>query len=80
MAGELVHHSDTGSQPVTSIRFAEHLDLKDIRPSIGRLGDANDNALMEGIIGLYGTECICTAVFHPGPYRTLRDIEYATAG
>ena len=38
------------------------------------------NALMESVIGLYKTECIRTTVFHAGPYRTLADVEYATAG
>jgi hypothetical protein len=32
------------------------------------------------VIGLFKTECIRTAVFHPGPYRTIGDVEYATAG
>ncbi len=77
--GQLLHHSDAGSQ-YTSIRFTEHLDLEGITPSIGTVGDAYDNALMETLIGLYKTECIGTTVFHPGPYRTLADIEYATAG
>ncbi len=31
-------------------------------------------------IGLYKTECIRTTVFHAGPYRTIGDVEYATAG
>ena len=35
---------------------------------------------MESIIGLYKTECIRTTVFHAGPYKTLADVEYATAG
>jgi len=35
---------------------------------------------MGGIIGLFKTECIRTAIFHNGPYKTLADIEYATAG
>ena len=39
-----------------------------------------DNALMESIIGLFKTEAIATTVFHNGPYKTLADIEYATAG
>ncbi len=26
------------------------------------------------------TECIRTTVFHTGPYRTIRDVEAATAG
>src|SRR5829696_8903525 len=77
--GELIHHSDAGSQ-YTSIRFTEHLALEGIRPSIGSVGDAFDNALMETIIGLFKTECIRTTVFHDGPYKSLADVEYATAG
>ncbi|MBM9463254.1 transposase [Aeromicrobium sp. YIM 150415] len=51
-----------------------------IRPSIGAVADAYDNALMESAIGLFKTECIRTTIFHPAPYRTLGDVEYATAG
>jgi transposase InsO family protein len=79
VAGELIHHSDAGSQ-YTSIRLTEHLALEDIRPSIGSVGDAYDNALMETINGLYKAECIRTTVFHDGPYKTIADVEYATAG
>jgi transposase InsO family protein len=78
-AGELIHHSDAGSQ-YTSIRFTEHLELEGIQPSIGSVGDAYDNALMETINGLYKAECIRTTVFHDGPYKTIADVEYATAG
>ena len=35
---------------------------------------------METIDGLYKTECIRTSVFHPGAYKTINDVEYATAG
>ena len=35
---------------------------------------------METIIGLFKAECIRTTVFHDGPYKTLADVEYATAG
>ena len=77
--GQLLHHSDAGSQ-YTSIRFTEHLELEGIAPSIGTVGDAYDNALMESIIGLFKTECIATTVFHDSPYKTLADVEYATAG
>ena len=77
--GQLLHHSDAGSQ-YTSIRFTEHLELEGIAPSIGTVGDAFDNGLMESIIGLFKTECIATTVFHDGPYNTLADVEYATAG
>ena len=51
-----------------------------IEPSIGTVGDAYDNALMETINGLYKAECIRTTIFHDGPYKTIADVEYATAG
>ena len=35
---------------------------------------------METINGLYKTECIRTRIFHDGPYKTIADVEYATAG
>jgi transposase InsO family protein len=78
-AGELIGHADAGSQ-YTSITFTERLDLEGIRPSIGTVADAYDNALMESVIGLFKTECIRTTVFHSGPYRTITDVEWATAG
>jgi putative transposase len=79
LGGQLVHHNDAGSQ-YTSIRFSEHLALEGIAPSIGTVGDAYDNGLMETIIGLFKTECIGTSLFHKGLYKTLADVEYATAG
>ena len=62
------------------MRLTEHLALQDIRPSIGTVGDAYDNALMETINGLYKAEAIRTTVFHPRPFKTIADVEYATAG
>lgn len=59
--------------------FAERLALEGIEPSIGSVGDAYDNALMETINGLYKAECIRSSIFHDGPYKTLADVEYATA-
>ncbi|MFJ1898742.1 MULTISPECIES: IS3 family transposase [unclassified Streptomyces] len=72
--GELIHHSDAGSQ-YTSFRLAEHLATAGIAASIGSVGDAYDNALMESAIGLFKTELI-----KPGrPWRTLSQVELATA-
>ena len=64
----LIHHSDAGSQ-YTSIAFTAHLAAEGIVPSIGSVGDALDNALMESAIGLYKTELIRLArpVAGPGP-------------
>ena len=60
--------------------YTDKLALDGIAPSIGSVGDAYDNALMETINGLYKAECIRTTVFHDGPYKTIADVEYATAG
>jgi putative transposase len=70
----LVHHSDAGSQ-YTSLRFTTHLIGAGIDASIGTVGDALDNALMESSIGLYKTELIKPR----GPWRSLADVELATA-
>ncbi len=43
--------------------------------SIGTVGDAYDNALMESMIGLYKTELI----ERRGPWRSLTDVEITTA-
>ncbi len=70
----LIHHSDAGSQ-YTSFAFTAHLLAADIDASIGSIGDALDNALMESTIGLYKTELIKRR----GPWKTLADVELATA-
>jgi transposase InsO family protein len=76
--GQLIAHSDAGAQ-FTSLRFTEHLALEGIAPSVGSVGDAYDNGLMETINGLYKAECVRTTVFQPGPFRTISDVEFATA-
>jgi putative transposase len=53
----LVHHSDAGSQ-YTSLAFTDALRQSGIAGSIGSVGDALDNALMESATGLYKTELI----------------------
>ncbi|MFU8876462.1 IS3 family transposase, partial [Micromonospora sp. SL4-19] len=70
----LIHHSDAGAQ-YTSFRFTTHLVDAGIDASIGTVGDALDNALMESTIGLYKTELI-----KPGrPWHSLAQVELATA-
>ena len=70
----LIHHSDAGSQ-YTSFRFTTHLVEAGIDASIGTVGDALDNALMESTIGLYKTELIKPR----RPWRSLAQVELATA-
>ena len=69
----LVHHSDRGAQYL-SIRYTERLADAGIEGSVGRRGDAYDNALAETVIGLFKTEVI----YHRGPWRSFDDVEYAT--
>lgn len=71
--GELVHHSDRGSQYV-SIRYTERLKDAGVEPSVGSVGDSYDNALAESINGLYKTEVIRRR----GPWKNLESVEYAT--
>ncbi len=74
---ELIGHADAWWQ-YTSITFADHLADEGVRPSIGSVADAYDNALMERVIGLYKTECIRTTFFNTGRYRRIGDVEYST--
>jgi putative transposase len=79
LAPGAVHHSDAGSQ-YTSIHFGETLLIEGLRPSIGTVGDAYDNALAETTIGLYKTECIREdSPFRTGPLHTLADVEDITS-
>jgi putative transposase len=71
--GELVHHSDRGSQYV-SIRYSERLAEAHIEPSVGSTGDSYDNALAETINGLYKAEII----HRRGPWKTREAVELAT--
>ena len=75
VSGGLIHHSDAGAQ-YTSIAFTAHLAAEGVVPSIGTVGDALDNALMESAIGLYKTELITRR----GPWRDLAHVETETAG
>ena len=70
---ELVHHSDRGVQYV-SIRYTDRLAQAGIEASVGRVGEAYDNALAETIIGLFKTEVIR---LH-GPWHHVEHVEFAT--
>jgi putative transposase len=71
----LVHHSDAGSQ-YTSLAFSEALIEAGITGSIGTVGDALDNAMMESTIGLFKTEVIDRI---KRSWSDWRDVEIATA-
>ena len=71
----LLHHSDAGSQYV-SLAFTEELRDAGITGSIGSVGDALDNALMESTIGLFKTEVIG---HERASWAGWRQVEQATA-
>lgn len=70
---DLVHHGDRGSQYV-SIRYTERLAEAGIDPSVGSIGDSDDNALAETVTGLFKTE----AIRRCSPWRSLETVEFAT--
>ncbi|MFJ8010790.1 integrase core domain-containing protein [Streptomyces fagopyri] len=59
----------------TSFALAEHLDRAGSAASIGSVGDANDNSLMESTIGLFKTELIKPL----RPWKTLSEVGLAAA-
>lgn len=69
----LVAHSDRGSQYL-AIRYTERLAEAGIEPSVGSVGDSDDNALAEAVIGLFKIEVIRPR----GPWRSLEAVEFAT--
>jgi putative transposase len=71
--GDLIHHSDHGSQYL-AMRYTERLVDAGIEPSVGSRGDSYDNALAESVIGLFKTEVIRRL----GPWRHLEAVEFAT--
>jgi len=71
--GELIHHSDRGSQYL-AIKYTESLLDAGIEPSVGSVGDSYDNALAETINGLYKTEVIRRR----GPWRSCEAAPFAT--
>ena len=54
---DVVHHSDQGAQ-CTSIAFGVHCEVAGVRPSMGSVGDAYDNAMSESFFATLETELI----------------------
>ncbi len=58
---ELLHHSDQGSQ-YTATAYLAGLTLALAQPSMSRVGNCYDNAVIESFFGTLKTECV-TATF-----------------
>jgi putative transposase len=55
--GEVIHHSDQGSQ-YTSVEFGKRCKEMGVRPSMGSVGDAYDNAMAESFFASLECELI----------------------
>jgi putative transposase len=56
-AAGLIHHSDQGSQ-YTSVEFGKRCEQMGVRPSMGSVGDAYDNAMAESFFATLECELI----------------------
>lgn len=70
--GELIHHSDRGSQYL-SFRYSDRLAEVNVSASVGSRGDSYDNAMIESLNGTFKAELI---KLH-GPWRTRDTAEIA---
>lgn len=55
--GQVIHHSDQGSQ-YTSVAFGKRCEQMKVRPSMGSVGDAYDNAMAESFFATLECELI----------------------
>jgi putative transposase len=69
-----VHHSDAGSQDA-SIDCTHTLNDHDVLASIGSVGDAYDNALVESFVDSFKTELIAGRVWRSRSQRELAIVE-----
>lgn len=75
IADGVLVHSDAGSQ-YTSLAYSQQLHDHGLLGSIGRIGTAYDNALMESTIGLFKTELIHR---RQTDWQSRQEVETATA-
>jgi putative transposase len=61
-AYEVIHHSDQGSQ-YTSVEFGKRCNEMGVKPSMGTVGDAYDNAMAESFFATLECELIDRRVF-----------------
>ena len=71
----LVHHSDRGSQ-YTSLAFGKTRQHAGALPSMGRRGDAYDNALAEGFFATLETELLDRHTFHTRDHARITIFHY----
>lgn len=63
-----------------AVTYTDKPTLDGITRSIGPIGNAYNDALMEMANRLYKAECIHTTTFHGAPFKTVANVEHAIAG
>src|ERR1700738_2515258 len=63
---DVIHHSNQGSQ-YTSAAFGKRCGEAGVRPSMGSVGDAYDNAMAESFFSTLEASCSAAAGSHPRP-------------
>jgi putative transposase len=74
-AGGLIHHSDRGSQ-YTSLAFGKTLSEAGVLQSVGRRGDAFDNAVAESFFATLETELFDRVNFTSRDHARIQVFEY----
>jgi putative transposase len=72
---DVIHHSDQGCQ-YTSIAFGQRCREMDVRPSMGSVGDAYDNALCESFFATLECELLDRQSFHTQVEARMAVFEY----
>src|ERR1700731_4581978 len=73
---DVIHHSDQGSQ-YTSVAFGKRCGEAGVRPSMGSVGDAYDNAMAESFFSTLEAELLSRRRFRPR--RALLHLSYSSA-
>ena len=71
----VIHHSDQGCQ-YTSLAFGRRCDLMGVRPSMGSVGDAYDNAMAESFFGTLECELLDRRSFRTPMHARLELFRY----
>jgi putative transposase len=71
----VIHHSDQGTQ-YTSLAFGRRCDALGVRPSMGSVGDAYDNAMAESFFATLECELIDRRRFHTRAEATMAVFGY----
>ncbi len=72
---DVIHHSDQGSQ-YTSLAFGSRCREAGVRPSMGSVGDAYDNAMAESFFSTLECELLARRRFHSRPEARMALFSY----